>query len=224
MRQLKKIIHDYDLPVIHAWQPDEGFRAAAARNNGIKHTNGDYLIFLDCDFLVLPDTIKYHVRNARPGRFLSGLCEYLTDDQTNKIFNSTVSSTLLEECYRQIPEGQMIKEHWRFIRRSILRKLKLAGIRKQSLGGHFSIHRKDIEYVNGYDENFVGWGGEDEDLGLRLLKAGFQGYSVIRGARVLHMWHPKEIGNKHWKEGPNIEYFTRKDIPFFCENGLIKLS
>ena len=224
VRELKKMIRSYDFPVIHAWQPDEGFRAAAARNNGIKHASGDYLIFLDCDFLVLPDAIKCHVRNARLGRFLSGLCKYLTEDQTNTIFNSTVSAALLQEHYRQIPEGKMIKEHWRFIRRSILRKFKLAGIRKQSLGGHFSIHRKDMEYVNGYDENFVGWGGEDEDLGLRLLKAEFQGYSVIRGARILHLWHPRELGDEHWQDGPNIEYFRREHVPFFCENGLRKGS
>lgn len=220
--ELKKMLPAYDFPIVHAWHPDEGFRPAAARNNGIRRSSGNYLIFLDCDFLVLPGTIKCHLSNSRQGRFLSGLCKYLTEEQTNQVFNSTISSALLEKFYRQIPEREMIKEHLRFIRRSFLRNLKLAGIRQQSLGGHFSIHRRDIEYVNGYDENFVGWGGEDEDLGIRLLKAGLQGYSVIRRARVLHLWHSRELGDKHWKEGSNIKYFNRKNIPFFCKNGLFK--
>lgn len=219
---LKEMIANYDFPIVHVWQPDEGFRAAAARNNGIRHAIGDYLIFLDCDFLVLPDTVKCHLENARPGRYLSGLCKYLTEEQTNKIFGSAVSAALLEEFYRQISEWQMVKEHLRFIRRAFLRKFRLAGIRKQSLGGHFSIHRKDMEFVNGYDENFVGWGGEDEDLGLRLLTAGFHGHSIIRTARILHLWHPRELGDKHWQDGPNVEYFRREHVPFFCENGLIK--
>ena len=76
--------------------------------------------------------------------------------------------------------------------------------------------------MNGYDENYVGWGGEDEDLGIRLVKAGVYCKSAIPYAKVLHIWHPKEIGNKHWKEGPNINYFKRKIIPFYCENGLNK--
>ncbi|MBN2688846.1 MAG: glycosyltransferase [Deltaproteobacteria bacterium] len=222
VHELEKMIARYDFPIVHAWQPDEGFRAAAARNNGIRHAAGDYLIFLDCDFLVLPDTIKYHIKNARPGRYLSGLCKYLAEDRTNELFRSAVTAQLLEEYYRSMPEWPMIKEHWRFLRRKLLRNLGLAGTRTQSLGGHFSIYREDMEYVNGYDENFVGWGGEDEDLGLRLLLAGFGGYSVIRGARVLHMWHPRELGGKHWQDGPNVEYFRRDNIPFFCENGLIK--
>lgn len=222
--ELKKMIPAYDFPIIHAWQPDKGFRIAASRNNGIRLSGGDYLIFLDCDFLVLPGAIKCHLEAAKPGRFIAGLCKYLNEEQSKRVFNATISDDLLEELYYQLPESRIIKEHRRFIKRSILRKLRLAGIRKQSLGGHFSIYRKDIERVNGFDENFVGWGGEDEDLGLRLLKAGSQDYTVIRHARALHLWHPKELGDKHWKEGPNIEYFKRRNIPFFCENGLRKES
>jgi hypothetical protein len=79
-----------------------------------------------------------------------------------------------------------------------------------------------MEYINGYDENFIGWGGEDEDMACRLEIAGFQGYSIMKDARLLHLWHPKALGNKHWKEGPNINYLNRRNIPFFCENGLKK--
>lgn len=224
VRRLKKMITDYEFPINHVWQPKKGFRAAAARNNGIRNARGDYLVFLDCDFLVLPDAIKHHLRAAKPGRFVVGHCKYLTEDQSNRVLNENISQELLENLYQQIPEKEIIKNHRRFIKRTVLLRLHLASPRKQSSGGHFSIYRKDIEYVNGYDENFVGWGGEDEDLGIRLVKAGVYGRSAIRCARTLHLWHPKEIGNKHWKEGPNIEYFKRKNIPFFCENGLKKSS
>jgi len=81
-----------------------------------------------------------------------------------------------------------------------------------------------MEAINGYDENFVGWGGEDEDISLRMVKAGYRGYSVIREAKVLHLWHPKELGGKHWKEGSNVDYLYRENIPSFCENGLTKKS
>jgi len=221
---LKRMIANYDFTIHYIWQPKKGFRAAAARNNGIRHARGNYLIFFDCDFLPLPDIIKQHLKAARPGRFVVGHCKYLTAEQSNRALSSNISRDFLENLYQQLPEKQIIKDHYRFIKRTILFRLHLASPTKQSLGGHFSIYRKDIEYVNGYDENFVGWGGEDEDLGIRLVSAGVYGRSAIRCARALHLCHPREIGDKRWREGPNIKYFKRKNIPIFCENGLKKIS
>ena len=224
VRQLKSMIHGYDFPIIHVSQHKNGFRPAAARNNGIRHASGDYLIFLDCDFVVLPGAIKHHVDASKPGRFVAGLCKYLDEKQTNRMFREKVSDRQLEDLYQSLPEEPILKDHRRFIRHRIFFKLGLASAEKQRLSSHFSIHREDIERVNGYDENFVGWGGEDEDLAIRLAKSGLKGKSIIQKARVLHLWHPKEIGNKHWKYGTNIEYLKRKNIPFFCENGLIKIQ
>ena len=222
VHQLKKIITDYDFPIIHVSHPKKGFRPATARNNGIRHSSADYLIFLDCDFIVLPGTIKSHIDASKPGRFLGGFCKYLDEERTNKIFEEGVSDNLLEDLYRSLPEEPIIKDHRRFIRHRFFLKLGLANAKKQRLSSHFSIHRKDIERVNGYDENFVGWGGEDEDLAIRLAASGLEGKSIMRKARILHLYHPKELGDKHWKEGSNVEYLKRKNIPFFCENGLNK--
>ena len=220
--KLEKMISNYDFSIRHVWQQKQGFRVAAARNNGIRNASGDYLIFLDCDFLASPNSIKYHLKFAKPKRFINSHYKYLTEEQTNKIFKSNISEKLLEDLDRELPDEGIIKDHRKFIMRTILLRFRLISFRKQSIGGFYSIYRQDIEYVNGYDENFVGWGGEDEDLGMRLVKAGVYGRSITPYARALHMWHPREIGNKHWEEGPNIEYFTRKNISFFCENGLMK--
>ena len=110
------------------------------------------------------------------------------------------------------------------MRYSRLLRFRLANPRKVTFGGHFSAYRRDIEAVNGYDEKYVGWGAEDQDFALRMVLSGSRGTSVIRTARVLHLWHPREMGKKHWKEGVNVEYFRRKEIPVFCENGLVKRS
>ena len=222
VNEIKKYIQDYPFPIIHAWHFREGARRAACRNNGIRHAQGDYLIFFDADFAILPGTVQSHIDAAKPGWFAAGRCKYATEEETKHIFSESISTELLEQIYRELPEERILKEHREFIRYGILRKLRLASARKQTFGGHFSIHKKDIEAVNGYDENYVGWGGEDQDIAMRLVMAGFRGTSVIKSARVLHLWHPKEIGDKHWKEGVNVEYFFRKKIPVYCENGLIK--
>jgi glycosyltransferase involved in cell wall biosynthesis len=222
VNEVKKYLEDYPFPIIHAWHPREGARRAACRNNGIRHATGDYLLFLDADFAVLPYAIKSHVNAAKPGWFAAGRCKYSTEEQARRIFSERMSADLLEKIYLELSDEPILKEHREFIRYGILRKLRLASARKQTFGGHFSIHKKDIESVNGYDENYVGWGGEDQDMAMRLVMAGFRGASVIKSARILHLWHPKEIGDKHWREGANAEYFFRKNIPIYCENGLIK--
>ena len=223
---LKKMIACYTFPITFVTQPKQGFRKAAALNNGIRHSRGDYLIFLDCDFLVLPDTIQAHLNKAKTGRFVAGACKYLNEEQSRTILKSNWSTDLIEKYYRDLPDKEIIVQHRRFIKRSILIKLHLASPRKQSLGGHLSIYKKDIEYINGYDENFIGWGGEDEDLGIRLAAAGIYCISAIRYARVLHIWHPSELRsstNGLWKQGTMRDYFHQNKIPFVCENGLKKL-
>ena len=72
INNIKNILSGYDFPIKHVWQPKEGFRASAARNNGIRHAKGDYLIFFDCDFLVLPNTVKNHLKASKRDRFVAG--------------------------------------------------------------------------------------------------------------------------------------------------------
>lgn len=222
--ELEKIIPEFPFPIIHARQERDGPRRAACRNNGIRNASGDYLIFLDADFAALPGAIRAHTQKARPGQFLAGRVKYLSEEQTKPLLQDNWGPDLLEKLYETIPGRSISREHREFLGYEFLKRAGFSVEKKQTFGGHFSICRKDIEAVNGYDENFVGWGGEDIDMSLRLSKAGLRGWSVIRTARVLHLWHEKEMGGRHWKEGPNFNYFTRDNIEVFCENGLVKKS
>lgn len=220
VKNLHVLIANYDFPVRHVWQEKQGFRVAAARNNGIRNTTGDYLIFFDCDFLILPGTVREHLNRARKKHFVAGNCKYLDERQTATVFEEGISAELLVKLYDSLSEENLRREQKKFNRRTWLMRLHLISAKKQSLGGHFSIHREDIEYINGYDENFVGW-GEDEDLGIRLVMAGIYCISAIDSARILHAWHPREQKSADWRSGVNLEYFYREQIPIFAKNGLL---
>ena len=108
---LNKLIENYDFPIRHIWQAKKGFRVAASRNNGIRNARGDYLIFFDCDFLILPGTVKEHTKRAQKGRFIAGNCKYLSESQTKNTFSKPLQSHSLKELYNNLPVGNLKKEH-----------------------------------------------------------------------------------------------------------------
>jgi hypothetical protein len=56
---------------------------------------------------------------------------------------------------------------------------------------NLSAWRGDLLAVNGLDESYSGWGLEDSDLVIRLLRAGIRHKSARFAAPVYHLWHPE---------------------------------
>lgn len=61
-------------------------------------------------------------------------------------------------------------------------------------------HTEVLKYINGYDEFYHGWGSEDTDVHIRLLKAGFKVDFYDENVLMLHQWHPKLYRSKESKE------------------------
>lgn len=178
-------------PVQHVWQEDRGFRAGAARNRAVAHTNADYIIFTDGDCVPSRCFVKRHIALAERGYFLAG----------NRILLSkTFSAAVLQ---RRVPVHAWSAARWMlaWVRRDVNRALPLVRLpdgafRKrapQRWEGvktcNLSLWRTDLIRANGFDERYAGWGLEDSDLVIRLLHAGVRHKSARFAAPVFHLWH-----------------------------------
>lgn len=219
---VKSVLNTFPFPIRYLWVEDQGYRLSAARNHAIRHSAGDYLLLLDCDILLLPDALAIHLKHAKPGRFLAANRALADEAGTLQLMSRAWDETDLTNLWKTADKSHLIRCHKQFQRNARLRKFGLAKRHKPKiLGCHFSFFREDVEKINGFDENYVGWGLEDDDFATRLHLARIRGKSLITDARAIHLWHPVVASYQpRLSESPNYAYFRRKRIDMFCEKGL----
>jgi len=191
----RRLVEDYarqaPFPMAHVWQEDRGFRAAAIRNRAIAGTRADYVVFSDGDCIPAPWFVAAHRRLAEPGWFISANRVLLSEAFTRRV--------LAEKLAIQRWGWPQWIGAWR--RREVNRlfpllSLPLGPLRKLGAARwegaktcNLSAWRQDLLRVNGLDESYSGWGLEDSDLVVRLIRAGVRHMSARFAAPVLHLWH-----------------------------------
>ena len=81
---------------------------------------------------------------------------------------------------------------------------------------------EDYQRVNGFDENYVGWGLEDRDLQLRLSRLGLRFNSILSKTAAYHMWHPTDPTFARNNNGTaNLRHDQERRVTR-CRNGLKK--
>lgn len=176
----------------HVWQEDLGFRAAAIRNRALAATQADYIIFIDGDCVPPPNFVASHRRLAERGWFLSGNRLMLTQAFSERVLRDKLPIHLwtLRDwlCARRRGQIERLLPLLRLPVPGGLRKLlprRWQGAKTCNL----SAWREDLLRVNGLDESYTGWGLEDSDLVVRLLRAGIYNKSARFCAPVFHLWH-----------------------------------
>ena len=182
------------VPLTHVHQRDDGFRAAEIRNRAILASRGDYCIFLDGDCVPRPDFIAAHRTLAEPGWFVTGNRVLLSRELTELV----LKDDLAPETWTF---GAFLRHRLsgRINRLAPLAPLPLGPLRKlhpQIWQGarscNLAVWRADLDRVDGFDASFMGWGLEDSDLLIRLMRAGARRKDGRFATGVLHLWHPPE--------------------------------
>jgi len=179
-------------PIRHVWQEDIGFRAATIRNRALAATNAEYIIFTDGDCVPPASFVACHRALSEAGCFLAGNRLMLTRDFTEHVLREklpihlwTISNWLAARRQGQI---QRLLPLLRLPNLGPLRKLaprRWQGAKTCNL----SAFRTDLLKVNGLDESYTGWGLEDSDLVIRLIRAGVYHKSARFSVPLFHLWH-----------------------------------
>lgn len=152
----------YDIRVVS--QPDEGFRAAAARNLGAAAGNGDPVLFLDADTIPEPEYVAELVAAALGG------ADLVVGERRHRESGRELSAPQwLAQGYADTADLTRLDERsYRFVISAV------SGMRRAA-----------FERLGGFDASFVGYGGEDWELANRAYLAGMSWRHVARAVA----WH-----------------------------------
>lgn len=214
---LEQLIPDCPVPLIHSWQPDKGFRAAASRNQAIAKASGDYIVIVDGDMLLHPAFIGDHARLAQRGCFIQGSRVLLSASKTQAILNG------LPPSYSFLQTG--IKNRINAIYSSGL-SLLLSKKSQQHRGiksCNMSFFKTDCEAVNGFNEDFIGWGREDSEFVERLYNVGLQRHNVKCRCVAYHLFHDEQPRSSLPQNDALLKQAMDKKLDW-CVNGIDKYS
>lgn len=162
----------------------EGYNRSAAFNLGAKNSNGELLLLHDNDMLVPALYCHDILKLAHEGYEVLNAKRfvfYLNRRDTRMVISSIKNLVLCTPLH-------------------VVQNLEA--------GGSMAITRESYIRIGGMDENFVGWGGEDNELWKRctILRRWIWGY-----APIIHLWHEsqplkEDLQNLNIERAKALEY------------------
>lgn len=203
-------------PVRHVWQENRGFRRAKMLNEAVRRSEGEPLIiFTDGDCIPPATFLEKHVAVHGPRSFQVGGAWMLSRAATEALTPADVDSGRHERLGRLGHRWKQVRRAWKSHLGLWLRRPHRPKVHGSNLG----IDRALLEEVNGYDENFVGYGLEDSDLRDRVMATTPRPVvRILYGKNdTVHAWHPPAATAGRHLNKPYYE----TERPARCAAGLI---
>lgn len=211
--------------ITHVWQPDAGFQKTKILNKATVAAKADYLIYTDGDCIARADFVATHMRLRAKGFALSGGYFKLTNSVSNIITIAIISS---QNCFNTnwlLQHGQPKSFKMNKLSTSKLRTrfLNTFTTTKATFDGmNVSVWKEDVIKVNGFDERMQ-YGGEDRELGERLVHLGIRFKQIRYSAICLHLYHDRPYKNDDaFKKNKAIRATTKKLKSTFTTYGIIE--
>lgn len=213
----------------HRWHPDEGYKKARINNSVFRELGAyDVVVLVDHDVVVHPrfieDHLTLHEKHGPNFMFMgrrvdlsAALTESLSEENVLDFVQATPPPGLLASWWKG--ETRNLSRAFR-VANPLLQKLFGRGGVKDLLGSNFSISRQLLWDVNGYDEEFSSYWGEDGDLFIRVRNSGAKIIGLKSFALQYHLFH-KRLEPK--KEHEELYARRLKDLSYKrCKQGIFK--
>jgi len=177
----------------------ESFSRSKAINLAYRQASRDILVIADSDIVYDPDLLNASVALVTSGQWVIPFSRILRLNE---------------------PTSRLLQQHegrWPLT----VKPETLAETATGFVGGFNVLGRNAYETVGGYDERFIGWGGEDEAFAYALDT--LVSPHVRLNGEMVHFWHPfvGPDGNPHYES--NYTLFKRYQLARGDEKGMQQL-
>lgn len=161
------MVENLDVPYRLTYRRQERSGPATARNNGLRLSKGELIIFIDSDIVVTEDFLKAHL-DAHSEENLIGHGPVIHTDNLDDPTSATMTITDISRAFFAT--------------------------------GNVSIRRHHLFEAGLFDEEFVEYGWEDLELGIRLRERGLTAIQI------------PEAAGYHYKRRLQVD-----DLPNWCQ-------
>ncbi|WP_299363860.1 glycosyltransferase family 2 protein [uncultured Paracoccus sp.] len=212
------------VPVVHVWQPDLGFAKCRILNKALALARGERIIVTDGDCVVRRDFVDCHIRQARPGQYLSGSYFKLPPHVSRAISRAGVETQQVFSPRWLVAHGMRPgpRLYAKTAASPLLGRLldRVVTARPTWNGHSASCLRRDALAVNGFNEA-MGYGGEDAEFGARLTHSGLRGRRIRFSTVALHLHHGRSYATPEMRANSSaIKRRTRAEGLIRAERGV----
>lgn len=179
------------------------------RNLGAEYAKNDYILFVDGDIILLQYTVNALrlsmmqgyvgvVGNIIRGNNTPNQMKLITGKQYMELFDKEI---LIDDFV----DLSLIEDRRQ---KHIVDKIMTGNLWEYFFTAYCAVKKDAFKKVGGFDDNFKGWGVEDDELGYRLNKVGKLEYNY--NAYGVHIPHPRDLYKCLYSNRINLYYFLAK--------------
>ncbi|HEX8270175.1 MAG TPA: glycosyltransferase family 2 protein [Flavobacterium sp.] len=204
----------------HAWHEDNGYQRAKIINKAISISDSDLIITTDQDCILHKDFVRDYALQAEDNCYISAY-------RVN--IKKKLTETLLRQKRLPYLFELITQTRWNYkyqVRKPSKWKKKtkyVTDISDGTYGCNMGFFRKDVLEINGYNENFIGWGPEDSEMTQRLLNNGKKWKRIYHSAILYHLYHPV-LSKANFEDNVLLVKKAIREKLTFIDNGIKKTT